>query len=205
MAQMYCKVFINKVSLVFSDSEKSGCKKAPETVSQTEFGHWVNSLYHLADAACFEVRNDPGAKWRLFQAQHTVIKAAGGMVIDQAGKLLVIKRLGMWDLPKGKIESGENPEQAALREVEEECGIDHLDIISQLPDTFHCYRLDEQKMLKQTYWYEMRYRDSLPPSPQFEEDITEVRFMDADEVEHAMKQTYPSLLPLFNTYCSRYK
>jgi ADP-ribose pyrophosphatase YjhB (NUDIX family) len=60
--------------------------------------------------------------------------SAGGLVIDQSGKNgLLIGRIDhkdatgkriLWSLPKGHIEEGETPEQAALREVAEETGIE---------------------------------------------------------------------------------
>ena len=59
--------------------------------------------------------------------------SAGGLVVDKSGaKGLLIGRLDpkdasherlLWSLPKGHIEDGESPEQAAIREVEEETGI----------------------------------------------------------------------------------
>jgi ADP-ribose pyrophosphatase YjhB (NUDIX family) len=59
--------------------------------------------------------------------------SAGGLVIDATGKLgLLIGRKDLkdatgkrilWSLPKGHIEEGETPEEAALREVQEETGI----------------------------------------------------------------------------------
>jgi ADP-ribose pyrophosphatase YjhB (NUDIX family) len=59
--------------------------------------------------------------------------SAGGLVVDSTGKLgLLIGRRDLkdatgkrilWSLPKGHIEEGETPEQAALREVQEETGI----------------------------------------------------------------------------------
>jgi ADP-ribose pyrophosphatase YjhB (NUDIX family) len=59
--------------------------------------------------------------------------SAGGLVVDSTGKLgLLIGRRDqkdatgtriLWSLPKGHIEDGETPEQAALREVQEETGI----------------------------------------------------------------------------------
>ena len=39
---------------------------------------------------------------------------------------LLIYRRGKWDLPKGKLDYEESPEQAGVREVEEECGIGQL-------------------------------------------------------------------------------
>jgi ADP-ribose pyrophosphatase YjhB (NUDIX family) len=59
--------------------------------------------------------------------------SAGGLVVDTSGKLgLLIGRRDLkdttgkrilWSLPKGHIEEGETPEEAALREVQEETGI----------------------------------------------------------------------------------
>ena len=59
--------------------------------------------------------------------------SAGGLVVDATGKLgLLIGRRDLkdatgkrilWSLPKGHIEEGETPEDAALREVQEETGI----------------------------------------------------------------------------------
>ena len=60
--------------------------------------------------------------------------SAGGLVIDSSGtKGLLIGRIDLkdqsrekllWSLPKGHIEAGESPEQAAIREVREETGIE---------------------------------------------------------------------------------
>ena len=55
---------------------------------------------------------------------------AGGVVVRLDGKelkfLLVTARRqpGLWVFPKGHIEAGETPEQAAVREVAEEAGVD---------------------------------------------------------------------------------
>lgn len=53
-----------------------------------------------------------------------VMPAAGVMIVTAAGKVLVLKRSdsGQWAFPGGKIEEGETPEQAAIRECEEETG-----------------------------------------------------------------------------------
>ncbi|MEY3715588.1 MAG: hypothetical protein RL155_463 [Actinomycetota bacterium] len=60
--------------------------------------------------------------------------SAGGLVVDSTGtKGLLIGRIDakdvkrerlLWSLPKGHIETGETPEQAAIREVKEETGIE---------------------------------------------------------------------------------
>ena len=55
-----------------------------------------------------------------------VQKAGGGLVYNQKGEVLFIFRNGKWDLPKGGIEIGEDIEYTALREVEEETGVNKL-------------------------------------------------------------------------------
>ena len=47
-----------------------------------------------------------------------------------------------WGLPKGHIEAGESDEQAALREISEECGValDSLKVVSRLPPSEYVYR-----------------------------------------------------------------
>lgn len=60
------------------------------------------------------------------------VPGAGGVVFDRAGRVLVIgSRDGVWLFPKGHLEDGETAQDAALREVEEEAGVD----ARRLPDT----------------------------------------------------------------------
>lgn len=122
-----------------------------------------------------------------------LIEAAGGLVKNENGELLMIFRSGKWDLPKGKIEKNEKPEEAAVREVEEECGISGLTIIRPLESSFHTYIHKEKTVLKKTYWYEMRCTDKSPLIPQTEEGITDVRWMNPQEVEKAMENTFRSI------------
>src|SRR4051794_41798920 len=63
------------------------------------------------------------------------IRAAGGVVVDN-GRIAIVHRPkhGDWSLPKGKLDPGETWEQAALREVEEECGV-CCELGDELPPT----------------------------------------------------------------------
>ena len=117
--------------------------------------------------------------WEHFKSQFVEIPAAGGLVRNSEGAFLFIKRLGVWDLPKGKIEKKETPELAAVREVEEECGLSGLQVINQLDSTFHIYRSPylphpNNLVLKETKWFLMNYSGNEIPVPQVEEDIHEV-------------------------------
>lgn len=121
--------------------------------------------------------------------------AAGGVVIID-NKFVAIERNGIPDLPKGHIEKGESPEVAALREVEEETGITDLEIIQELPATWHCYLLNDQWTIKKTSWYLMKTASGMKNIPQTEEDITKVYLVDKEGVNEFEKNTFDSLKTL---------
>ena len=121
--------------------------------------------------------------------------AAGGVVIID-NKFVAIERNGIPDLPKGHIEKGESPEVAALREVEEETGITDLEIIQELPATWHCYLLNDQWTIKKTSWYLMKTASGMKNIPQTEEGITKVYLVDKEGVKGFEDKTFASLKTL---------
>ena len=128
----------------------------------------------------------------------TPINAAGGLVQNSNGEYLLIFRNGLWDLPKGKQEEGEDIALTALREVEEECGIGGLEQGELLCITHHTYHMNDLFMLKDTYWYAMRYNgDSGTMQPQLEEGIQRCEWVPADKVSQYLKNTYPSIRKVF--------
>lgn len=122
------------------------------------------------------------------------INAAGGLIKNNEGKVLFIKRRDRWDLPKGKLNRKENFEKAAIREVKEECGLKHVDIITPLLSTYHTYHIDSQFILKKTMWFEMNYSGTAEPKPQTEEDITEIRWFEPGSLKEITENTYKSVL-----------
>lgn len=138
--------------------------------------------------------------WRRFSARFEFVQAAGGVVLDAHGSLLVIKRLGRWDLPKGKVERKEHIPDAALREVREECGLQELQLIRPLAQTWHTYERKGRQHLKRTDWFLMQGDASEELSPQTEEDIEEVRWCERKDARAMMDDTYPSLLPVFEAW-----
>ncbi|MGE5557777.1 MAG: NUDIX hydrolase [Bacillota bacterium] len=80
---------------------------------------------------------------------------AGGVVLHN-GKIAVLKRYnGVWLLPKGHIDPGETPEEAALREVLEETGLE-CEIVKSLWTTSYSYHEGGTSHLKTVQWYLMR-------------------------------------------------
>lgn len=141
----------------------------------------------------FFITKDPKALFKALKHDLKYIKAAGGLVKNNEGKTLFIYRNGKWDLPKGKLEEGETPEIAAIREVEEECGISRLKITKEIPSTYHTYIMNDKLILKRTYWYAMTCADNSTLIPQTEEGITDVKWLNNAEVDLAMQNTYLSI------------
>ncbi len=130
--------------------------------------------------------------WADFSACFQPVEAAGGLVTDPEGRLLVFLRRGKWDLPKGKIDPGETPEQAALREVSEETGLRHLTLGPFVDHTWHIYRQGQERFLKRTWWYRMHTSDT-NTTPQIEEDIIEIRWVEPRSWLAEQSNTYANI------------
>jgi 8-oxo-dGTP pyrophosphatase MutT (NUDIX family) len=123
-----------------------------------------------------------------------LIYAAGGL-IESKSKILFIYRLNTWDLPKGKLELGESPHEAAIRECEEECGITQLSICNELPSTYHIYKYKGKFALKKTFWFSMTTKHKGILVPQIEEKIEKVEWFDKEQINSiVLKNTYPAIL-----------
>ena len=112
----------------------------------------------------------------------------------------MIHRLGVWDLPKGKVDQGEAVDAGALREVREECGLKKLELVKRLCETWHTYERKGRQHLKRTDWYLMRGTNTEELIAQGEEDISEARWMDVREVERMKADTYPSLRKVIDAW-----
>ena len=129
-----------------------------------------------------------------------VIKAAGGVVKNADGEYLFIHRLGKWDLPKGKVENSEKMKDAAVREVEEECGINIDYLGPKLQSTYHTYIFRGKLVFKQTNWYEMAVNKSPKLTPQLEEDITDARWVKKKNIDMILQNTYPLITQIIERF-----
>lgn len=144
--------------------------------------------------------NIPLCLLRLLKRRMRWVRAAGGMIVRDDGMMLLIKRNGRWDLPKGKVEAGETLLQAALREVEEETGIEALNT-SLLPiKTYHIFNLYGGWHLKQTSWFPMHTIGTSTAAPQQEEGITAVEWVTPDEWHRRLEGSYGTLRTLSKAY-----
>ena len=104
--------------------------------------------------------------WYYFLNMFKLIEAAGGLVRNlKTNHFLFIFRNKKWDLPKGRINKNEGVQKAAIREVEEETGVENLSITKPLNTTFHIFKRNRKYRLKKTFWYLMEtdYNGELTP------------------------------------------
>jgi len=94
--------------------------------------------------------------------------SAGGVVFYGWRVLILRRKSGEWVMPKGKLEEGENPADAALREVREESGLSARVLGEVAPARYRYSRRSSGATIQKTvYWYLMEsdsQRIALEPS-----------------------------------------
>lgn len=147
-------------------------------------------------AVCF-YHHDLPLLWKKFRKNFSLVRAGGGIVQNEKGRILFIFRNGKWDLPKGKAEPNELIETTALREVKEECNIRNLFLIDHLTDTYHTYGSFRNKKLKKTSWFRM-YSEDKDLLPQLEEGITRIKWVKPEKLDKIWENTYPSIVDVMH-------
>ncbi len=146
------------------------------------------------------VSPNPKSALKYFFSNFKKIKAAGG-IVKSGNEQLFIKRNGKWDIPKGKREIGEKSHETAIREIQEECGLEgNLTIESKLMKTFHCYFLFDESVLKKTTWFVLNYEGSKIVKAQAEEGITEVVWLKKSQLKKVQNNTYFSVRDVLECY-----
>ncbi len=135
--------------------------------------------------------------WRNLLKKFPIVQAAGGLVINSKSEYLFIFRNNKWDLPKGGIEKKENIKDAALREVNEETGVEDIEIIKPLPMTYHFFKRNGVFKLKKTFWYLMKTEFDGKFKPQLTEGITKVQWKLEEELNEIFKNSYENIKTLF--------
>lgn len=195
------KIFLNDRVITISSQmpEFTGETKIIQTEGFAigDIKNWFSEFHQKNINAVLLHAHPEAMMTNLFIPAFKLITAAGGVVIRDS-KLLFIYRNEKWDLPKGKIEKSETPEQAAIREVVEECGISDHSIVRQLPPTFHIYQSPykndfRQWILKKTFWFEMSYYGTENGTPETGENITEIRWFGKEELQEVLSNTYENL------------
>ena len=140
---------------------------------------------------------DTSGTYRKICNEFKEVNAGGGLVSNRRGDFLLINRNGLWDLPKGHQEEGEDIKITSLREVQEETGVNHLELGRLICITDRCYKRDGIWHLKHTWWFDMLYTDPVDLTPQKEEDITKAAWVAKSSLPPFLKKTYPSIQEVF--------
>jgi ADP-ribose pyrophosphatase YjhB (NUDIX family) len=130
-------------------------------------------------------------------AEFLEVNAGGGLVENRRGDFLLINRNGLWDLPKGHQDPGEEISVTALREVQEETGIEELSLQELICITDHCYKRNGIWHLKHTWWYRMLDDKPIDLTPQREEDISKAAWVAKSSLPPFLQNTYPSIIEVF--------
>jgi ADP-ribose pyrophosphatase YjhB (NUDIX family) len=131
-----------------------------------------------------------------------IIKAGGGLVFNEKDELLMIFRRGFWDLPKGKLDEGETIEACAVREIQEETGLQQVTLGKFIGITQHQYfdKYINKNAIKESHWYAMIAKSDEILKPQTEEDITEIRWVSNHELPHFLANSYMSIVEIVTKY-----
>jgi 8-oxo-dGTP pyrophosphatase MutT (NUDIX family) len=196
MSKQNYTIFMNQVSMILTKSEQP----IPTVFAYAQFSkslHKIISLNQQKTPTTIEIKcSSPKKLVEYIKSRMPLIQAAGG-IVEHNGEFLYIFRRGHWDLPKGKIEAGEKIEQAAIREVNEECGISKLRITKPLPTSYHIYFEEGRHVIKETFWFKMKTEDNLETlKPQLEEGITEIKFAHKGFLLTPGIPTYQNLIEL---------
>lgn len=166
--------------------------------------HTVKSMIHEMEqpgmqAGVFYHSNLEELKKAFFK-KFTFIQAAGGLVMNEKKEILIIYRRGKWDLPKGKLDKGEKLEDCAVREVEEETGLQKVKLLSPLIITYHTYHEGARFILKESHWYRMKVSGEQKLVPQTEEDIHEIKWVTGKAAEKLFPECFPSVVDVIRKF-----
>lgn len=195
------KIYINDTPLILAnttevstESDKDGHSLIARYVGKHKFlFHYIDMLEKGKRFESVTLYADDEAQlFQDFLDQYRIVEAAGGLVFNKNGEVLFIYRRGTWDLPKGKIDPGETKEAAAIREVQEETGIQQITLQELFSTTYHTYRENKQRILKRTYWFVMETPE-MELTPQAEENIEKAVWWDVQKFLSGNSAIYKSL------------
>lgn len=193
------QIFINEKPFFLVQEKKGSAVRGHIVLHEPRLenlSQWAKRLEEDgALLAVYAIVKDPKKCFESFSSVYRNIDAAGGLVTRNE-EILFIKRFGKWDLPKGKVEKGEAFEAAAVREVEEECGVNNLQLNKYIATTYHTYQFQGTMALKHSHWYAIETTFQGTPVPQLEEGITEVRWFTKAELPTVLANTYASIATL---------
>ena len=191
------KVFVNDIPIILSTEKKIGKKYTTIPLKKAKFKKLINKINNgeLIYVNLYHKNEEKLEKF--LRKKLPVVEAGGGMVYNAKKEILFIHRNGKWDLPKGKIEKGESPQEGAIRETEEETGVKNLEIRGFIAQTYHVFKRNDKFKLKITYWYEMYTDYTGDLVPQTNEGIKKAKWKNFAKSQKALTESYENIKLLF--------
>ncbi len=194
---MELTIYFDEKSIVLTDDKSVLSQKAIAFKNNSSIQFAIDSLKNQNNAILYHENFQ--SLLNQFKANFKYIEAAGGFIHNEFDEYLFIFRREKWDLPKGKLEAGETPEIAAIREVQEETGLQNVTMKQYRCSTWHTYELRGEQVLKQTYWYDMTATKNQDSKPQTEEQITELQWLTKKDFSKVFANTFPSIISVINS------
>ena len=191
-------IFFNSRSLILCGEDRPGDEDPAAVIMVDNGDEAIAEAVRTIDSnenipRLYLLCSDIEGTYNRIKALFTEVDAAGGLVRNSSRQFLMILRNGIWDLPKGKREKGEETTRTAIREVMEETGIPEPEEGRLICVTDHTYHRDGQFVLKHTWWYAMQMLQPCSTQPQTEEGITQTAWIPVSELPHYAAQTFPSI------------
>ncbi len=197
------KIFVNECPLIIATADEYQQMHTSDFMrvecNKEEFAQVLEWMFRGPSKGFITITANPDKAFDILKDVCKPIDAAGGVVFNDSGHLLMINRMGYWDLPKGKVDPGETFDFTAIREVKEECGVKEIKLGEPVARTYHLYNQYPHKMLKTCHWYLMTCPDGVVPKPQAEEHITEAIWKDMAGVDLDSLHTYETIRGLLKT------
>ncbi|MGH2665220.1 NUDIX hydrolase [Flavobacterium sp.] len=191
------KVFVNDKPLFLTNEIKKETDFKFFLLESADIKQLIINFFQNKIQKAYLYHPDEKEIMKTLKAKIPVSKAGGGLVYNKKGEVLFIFRNGKWDLPKGGTEKGEEIEDTAIREVEEETGVNKLTITDKLQKTYHVFKRNGVYKLKVTHWFEMHTKFEGTPTGQIEEGIEKVAWLNPEQVTEALKNSYENIKLLF--------
>jgi 8-oxo-dGTP pyrophosphatase MutT (NUDIX family) len=191
------KVFVNDIPLFLTNQIFKETDFQLFLLESVDFKQLIVKYFQNKIQKAYLYHPDEKEIMKVLKTKIPVNKAGGGLVYNKNGEVLFIFRNGKWDLPKGGTNKGEEIEDTAMREVEEETGVNGLSISKKLQKTYHIFKRNGVYKLKITHWFEMHSTYEGIPIGQAEEGIEKVEWKNPEQIKEALKNSYENIKLLF--------
>ena len=191
------KIFVNNKPLFLTNIIKKETDFRIFLLESVDIKKLISDIYNDKIQKAYLYDQDLELIINKLKSKLPIEKAGGGLVYNDKNEVLFIFRNGKWDLPKGGIEKNEKLKETAIREVEEETGIDNLEIIEKLEKTYHIFKRNGRYKLKITSWYKMKTISKKIPKPQENEGIECAKWIRQEDIPKLLNNSYENIKLLF--------